>query len=58
MLYVVYKFDTEIKDWVEIKRFGQKKCAQNYVGLVSKDTDDMYCIEERSCAKGDYARVV
>lgn len=58
MVYVVFKFDKIIKDWVEIKSFGHKKCAQNYVGFVSRDTDDMYCIEERACARGDYARTI
>ena len=58
MVYVVFKFDKIIKDWVEIKSFGQKKCAQNYVSFVSRDTADMYCIEERVCARGDYARTI
>lgn len=58
MIYVVFKFDKVSKEWKEIKSFGKEKCAENYIGLVSKGTDDLYCIEARDFTRSDYAGVV
>ena len=58
MVYVVFKFDKFSKEWKEIKSFGKKECAQSYIGILSKGTDDIYCIEERESVRGDYARFV
>lgn len=58
ILYRVFKFDKVSKEWIEIKSFGKKECAQSYIGILSKDTDNIYCIEEREIARGDYARFV
>lgn len=58
MIYVVFKFDKFSMEWTEIKSFGNKECAQRYIGILSKDTEDIYCIEEREIARGDYARFV
>lgn len=58
ILFCVFKFDKVSKEWTEIKSFGKKKCAQSYIGILSKGTDDIYCIEERESVRGDYARFV
>lgn len=58
MIYVVFKFDRVSRVWKEVKSFGKKECAQSYIGIFSKDTDDIYCIEERESVRGDYARFV
>lgn len=58
ILFCVFKFDKVSKEWEEIKGFGKKECAQRYIGILSKDTEDIYCIEEREMARGDYARFV
>lgn len=58
ILYHVFKFDKSTKEWREIKSFGKKECAQNYIGILSRDCDDLFCIEARVCAGRDYAGVV
>ena len=58
MIYVVFKFDKFSKERLEINIFGKKECAQRYIGILSKGTEDIYCIEERKIARGDYARFV
>ena len=58
ILFCVFKFDIDFREWIEIKSFGKKECAQRYIGILSKDTEDIYCIEEREMARGDYARFV
>ena len=58
MVYVVFKFDKFPKEWKEIKNFGKNKCAQRYTGILSRGTDDIYCIEERESVRSDYARFV
>lgn len=58
MIYVVFKFDKVSKEWKEIKRFRKLMCAKSFVGLVSRDSDDLFCIEARDFARSDYAGVV
>ena len=58
MIYVVYKFSKEIKEWIEVKRFGKEDCASAYVGLMAKGSDDLYCIRSEIFARGDYARPI
>lgn len=58
ILFCVFKFNRYLKKWMMVKRFGKEKCAENYIGLVSKGTDDLYCIEAREFARSDYAGVV
>ncbi len=58
ILFCVFKFNKTSKERLEIKSFGKKECAQRYIGILSNDTEDIYCIEEREMARGDYARFV
>ncbi len=58
ILFCVFKFDRVSKEWEEIKRFGKLMCAKSFVGLASRDSDDLFCIEARDFARSDYAGVV
>lgn len=58
ILFFVFKFDIDSREWIEIKSFGKKECAQNYIGILSRDSDDLFCIEARVCAGSVYAGVV
>lgn len=58
MVHVVYKFDKDTKEWVEVRIFSKLKSAKEYIGVASKGTDDMYCIESKGSVRSDCARTV
>lgn len=58
MIHVVYKFDKETKQWVEVGIFSKLKSAREFIGAASKDTDDMYCIESKASVRSDCARAL
>lgn len=58
MIHVVYKFDTDTKEWVEVRIFSKLKSAREYIGATSKDTDDMYCIESKESVRSECARAL
>lgn len=58
ILFCVFKFDKVSKEWKEIKRFGKLRCAKSFLGLISRGSDDLFCIEARDFARSDYAGVV